>query len=59
MISPWQQLKVHDKSLVALFVLTKLLLLYWLPLTGDEAYFITWGQDLSWGIMIILPLLAG
>jgi 4-amino-4-deoxy-L-arabinose transferase-like glycosyltransferase len=49
MISPWQQLKVHDKSLVALFVLTKLLLLYWLPLTGDEAYFITWGQDLSWG----------
>ncbi|MEA2019178.1 MAG: glycosyltransferase family 39 protein [Campylobacterota bacterium] len=36
-------------KLVLLVSLFKLIILAFLPLTGDEAYFIKWGQNLDWG----------
>ena len=39
----------NQKMIVGLFLILKLALLILLPLTGDEAYFITWGQDVSLG----------
>lgn len=42
-------LNFREKSFIAFFVLVKILLLIQFPLTGDEAYFITWGQQLSLG----------
>ena len=45
----WQQLNVHQQALLVAFVLFKIALILLVPLTGDEAYFITWGQNLSLG----------
>ncbi|MEA1989137.1 MAG: glycosyltransferase family 39 protein [Pseudomonadota bacterium] len=42
-------LSLHQKVLIGLFVLLKIALILMVPLTGDEAYFITWGQNLSLG----------
>ena len=42
-------LNLHQKVLLGLFILLKISLIFMLPLTGDEAYFITWGQNLSLG----------
>ncbi|WP_127470203.1 ArnT family glycosyltransferase [Thiomicrorhabdus aquaedulcis] len=42
-------LSLHDKVLLVAFVLLKVLLVVALPLTGDEAYFIGWGQNLASG----------
>ena len=39
----------NHKVIVGLFLILKLVVLILLPLTGDEAYFITWGQDVSMG----------
>ena len=39
----------NQKIIVGLFLILKLVVLILLPLTGDEAYFITWGQDVSLG----------
>ncbi|MBN4080594.1 glycosyltransferase family 39 protein [Beggiatoa alba] len=33
--------------IVSLFI--RLVLAYWIPLTGDEAYFISWGKNLDYG----------
>ncbi|HHT00763.1 MAG TPA: glycosyltransferase family 39 protein [Thiomicrospira sp.] len=43
------QLNLHQRILLGVFVLLKITLILMLPLTGDEAYFITWGQNLAWG----------
>jgi len=43
------QLNIHQRILLGVFVLLKIVLILMLPLTGDEAYFITWGQNLAWG----------
>lgn len=45
----WSILSVHQRSLLAFFIGLKIALLIWLPLTGDEAYFILWGQTPSLG----------
>lgn len=45
----WAQLSLQQKALLVFFVLLKMALIVMLPLTGDEAYFITWGQNLSLG----------
>ncbi|WP_029408068.1 glycosyltransferase family 39 protein [Thiomicrorhabdus sp. Milos-T2] len=45
----WQQLNAHQQALIIAFVLLKIALILLVPLTGDEAYFITWGQNLSLG----------
>jgi hypothetical protein len=42
-------LSKYQKIIVGLFLILKLVVLILLPLTGDEAYFITWGQDVSMG----------
>ncbi|MCP3686963.1 MAG: glycosyltransferase family 39 protein, partial [Gammaproteobacteria bacterium] len=38
-------LSANEKVLVGIFLSIKLAILLVLPLTGDEAYFITWGQQ--------------
>jgi len=43
------QLSLQHRILLAAFVLIKILLILMVPLTGDEAYFIVWGQHLSLG----------
>jgi len=35
--------------ILALTLATKLLLAWWLPFTGDEAYFVVWGNHLDYG----------
>lgn len=45
----WAGLSNLEKRLFWLFVVLKAALLMWIPLTGDEAYFILWGQDVSLG----------
>jgi hypothetical protein len=47
--SLWSGLSPVEKTLFGLFVLLKAALLLMVPLTGDEAYFILWGQNPSWG----------
>lgn len=47
--SLWAGLSAPEKTLFWLFILLKCALLFAIPLTGDEAYFIVWGQDLSLG----------
>ncbi|MBO1923715.1 glycosyltransferase family 39 protein [Thiomicrorhabdus sp. 6S3-12] len=42
-------LSVAQLSALMLFTALKLVLLWQLPLTGDEAYFIVWGQQLASG----------
>lgn len=42
-------LSPHQKTLLLVFIALKIALIFLLPLTGDEAYFITWGQHLSLG----------
>lgn len=49
MLSLFSEMTILQKRLLGVFVLLKLALLFWLPLTGDEAYFITWGQSLTLG----------
>ncbi|MBL4761946.1 MAG: glycosyltransferase family 39 protein [Gammaproteobacteria bacterium] len=39
----------HEKLLITAFIVAKILLLIQLPLFGDEAYFLSWGKDLSLG----------
>ncbi|MBD3755810.1 MAG: glycosyltransferase family 39 protein, partial [Gammaproteobacteria bacterium] len=48
-MSLFSDMTILQKRLLGVFVLLKLALLFWLPLTGDEAYFITWGQSLALG----------
>ncbi len=43
------QLSVQQRLLLGLFVLLKIGLIWLLPLTGDEAYFIVWGQTPALG----------
>lgn len=45
----WAGLSVFEKRLIGAFIVLKVALLVWIPLTGDEAYFIWWGQNLAWG----------
>lgn len=45
--TPW--LLRHFGAVVAAVVLAKLLLAWWLPLTGDEAYFVQWGRHPDYG----------
>ncbi|WP_321326558.1 ArnT family glycosyltransferase [Thiomicrorhabdus sp.] len=45
----FSELTTHQKWLVTAFVLLKVVLIFMVPLTGDEAYFITWGQHLALG----------
>lgn len=45
----WAGLSNLEKRLFWVFVVLKAALLMWIPLTGDEAYFILWGQDVSLG----------
>ncbi len=40
----YQQLTTQQRVLLWAFVVLKVVLIFMLPLTGDEAYFITWGQ---------------
>ena len=42
-------LSVHQRGLLLAFVALKLALILLVPLTGDEAYFIVWGYELSLG----------
>lgn len=42
-------LSFQQRVLLSLFVLLKIVLILMLPLTGDEAYFIVWGQQLALG----------
>lgn len=43
------QLSGHQKLILSAFIFLKIALILMLPLTGDEAYFITWGQHLALG----------
>ena len=43
------RLSLHQKTLLLVFIALKIALIFLLPLTGDEAYFITWGQHLALG----------
>jgi len=43
------QSTLHQQLLLAAFVLLKIILIFMLPLTGDEAYFIVWGQTPALG----------
>ena len=43
------QLSTQQKALLGLFLGLKVLLIFLLPLTGDEAYFIVWGQSPALG----------
>ena len=45
----WLDLSLHQQLLVSTFVVLKIVLILLLPLTGDEAYFILWGQQLALG----------
>lgn len=45
----WAGLSNLEKRLFWVFVVLKVALLMGIPLTGDEAYFILWGQDVSLG----------
>jgi 4-amino-4-deoxy-L-arabinose transferase-like glycosyltransferase len=45
----WHSLSWHDRWLLLAFVALKIALVVALPLTGDEAYFIGWGQNLASG----------
>ncbi|HHJ34759.1 MAG TPA: glycosyltransferase family 39 protein [Gammaproteobacteria bacterium] len=42
-------LSTTEKTFISLFLVLKLAVLIWFPLTGDEAYFISWGDDVSLG----------
>lgn len=42
-------MNLQQRWLLMVFVLLKLALIWLIPLTGDEAYFIVWGQELSLG----------
>ena len=42
-------MNVQDRWLLSAFVLIKLVMVWFVPLTGDEAYFIGWGQSLQLG----------
>ena len=44
-----QLLQCNEKVLVALFISFKIAVLFLFPLSGDEAYFITWGKDIAPG----------
>jgi hypothetical protein len=39
-------------------LLLKFVLAAWLPVTGDEAYFVIWGQDPAWGYYDHTPLVG-
>jgi len=43
------RLNLQQRWLLIAFVLLKLALIWFVPLTGDEAYFIVWGQSLELG----------
>ncbi len=45
----WNTRSRHEQWLLFVFMLLKLGLLFQVPLTGDEAYFIVWGQSLELG----------
>ncbi len=45
----WAECSWHEKVLLLAFMLLKLVLVFQVPLTGDEAYFILWGQSLELG----------
>ncbi len=47
--SLFSNLSLHQRWLLLAFMVLKLALVWFVPLTGDEAYFIVWGQDLSLG----------
>ena len=42
-------MNLQQRWLLIAFVILKLALIWFVPLTGDEAYFITWGQSLELG----------
>ena len=44
-----QHLSRNEKIIVGLFLSLKLAILFFLPLTGDEAYFISWAQQPALG----------
>ncbi|VAW46432.1 hypothetical protein MNBD_GAMMA03-601 [hydrothermal vent metagenome] len=45
----WCELSQHERWAIIAFLVLKWVLLLHVPLTGDEAYFIVWGQSLSLG----------
>lgn len=45
----WIACSWHERAVLVAFLLLKWLLIFQVPLTGDEAYFILWGQSLSLG----------
>ena len=45
----FSELTRHEQFLLAGFLVVKIALLFILPLTGDEAYFIHWSKELSLG----------
>ncbi|VAW44728.1 hypothetical protein MNBD_GAMMA04-66 [hydrothermal vent metagenome] len=45
----WAERSWHERMILIAFMVLKLVLVFQLPLTGDEAYFILWGQSLSLG----------
>ena len=45
----WAERSWHERAILIAFMALKLVLVFQLPLTGDEAYFILWGQSLSLG----------
>ncbi len=45
----WCELSRHERWAIMVFLALKWVLLFQVPLTGDEAYFIVWGQSLSLG----------
>ncbi len=45
----WAERSWLEKALLLAFMLLKLVLVFQVPLTGDEAYFILWGQSLELG----------
>lgn len=48
LVHEYQQHKIFYSLLFAVFVF-KILFANWIPLTSDEAYFITWGKNLDYG----------
>jgi hypothetical protein len=49
LLSLLSTLTLQQRWLLLTFMGLKIALLWFVPLTGDEAYFIVWGQDLSLG----------
>ncbi|WP_018141574.1 glycosyltransferase family 39 protein [Thioalkalivibrio sp. ALJ7] len=63
----WPWLARHYGAILLAVLLVKILMAWWVPITGDEAYFLVWGRNpdlgyydhppmIGWWLSAILPL---